>query len=86
MTFKYIKCKKVTYEALGKLHLAYAPDKFSNSRINLMIKEICDTSLIISIENDEVTKSDYETLNIDKLQEWLDDINTFDETTNIENS
>ncbi len=86
MQTNYIKCQKVTYEALGQTHLINAPEKFSYNEINFMIKSIIDTSLIISVENDEVNEQDYESLNIDKLKDWLDDLTRFDERTGSENT
>lgn len=71
MRYDKRKCNKIVYEALGKVHVAYSPNKVSDKDIEKIITSICDTAVIKSIEPFEAEHEDFDLQNLSNVSEWL---------------
>jgi hypothetical protein len=77
-----VKCKKITYEALGQKHIAYADEFYTMKEAQGLIKQICDTAKVFKIENEIVSDMDYKLNCVSKIAQFIDDVEQFDKHIN----
>ena len=77
-----IKCKKITYEALGQQHIAYADEFYTLEEAQGLIKQICSTAKVFKIETESVSQKDYKLNSVHKIAQFLEDIEEFDKHAN----
>jgi len=73
-----IKCKKITYEALGQKHIAYADEFYTLEEAQGLIKQICDTAIVFKVEPETVSKKDYKLNSVHKIAQFLEDIESYE--------
>lgn len=73
-----VKCTKIKYEALGMECVAYSTPNATHDEVSAVIKQICPTALVFGLSQTKVSKADYELLNLSKVQEFIDDVNKYE--------
>lgn len=73
---RLVKCIRVTYYALGKEHVKYAPFSAKISEIQACVARVWDTAHVRDVRTVQVDKNEYNTHHFDTLKAWINRLKT----------